>query len=93
MYNKHQLIEDIYKSGEVQTKAQAERIVDMVFLNIMKASKEGKVSIAGFGIFSTKEMKGRNGRNPRTGDSVKVEPHTKVKFTIAKAFKQFVNKK
>lgn len=92
MYNKHQLIEDIYKSGEVQTKSQAERIIDLVFLNIMKGAKADKASIAGFGIFSTKAMKGRNGRNPRTGESVKVEARTKVKFTVAKAFKEFVNK-
>ena len=47
---------------------QAEGIVETVFASIRNAVLKGeKVNIAGFGIFTKKAVKGRNGRNPKTG--------------------------
>lgn len=91
MYNKQNVVSEVLKGGEVATKAAAERVVETVFNNIMGAVKSGeKVSIAGFGIFSKKAVKARVGRNPRTGESVKIAAHGKVKFTVASAFKEAV---
>lgn len=92
MFNKQSLCEEVFASGEVKNKASAERVVDNVILSIRNAVvKEGKVSLAGFGIFTKKAVKGRMGRNPKTGESVKVAPHNKVRFAPAKSFKEFIN--
>lgn len=91
MYNKQNLIDAVHiENGG--SRASAERIVDTVLDTLKTQVKAGvKVSLAGFGIFSSKQVKGRQGRNPRTGESVKVAPRTKIKFAPAKAFKEFVN--
>ena len=41
--------------------------------------------------FTTKKMKGKVGRNPRTGEKLKVQPYIKVKFTVGKKFRDYVN--
>lgn len=93
MFNKQKLSEEVH-SVLGGTKVQAEGIVETVFASIRNAVLKGeKVSIAGFGIFTKKAVKGRNGRNPKTGESVKVQPRNKVRFTPAKSFKEFINNK
>lgn len=91
MFNKQNLIDEVHKEHG-GSRAGAERVVDLVLNTVKEQVKDGnKVSLAGFGIFNSKQVKGRVGRNPRTGESVKVAPRTKVKFTPAKGFKEFVN--
>ena len=81
MYNKQNLVDAVHAENG-GSRASAERIVDTVLVAVKEQVKEGnKVSLAGFGIFTSKKVKGRVGRNPRTGESVKVAPRTKVKFT------------
>lgn len=73
------------------TKAEAERVVDAVIDNITETLKKGdEVSIAGLGIFSTKMRPARTGRNPRTGESIKVPAMRVPKFRAAKALKDAV---
>lgn len=94
MYNKQNLAQAIFNSGEVQTISSAERVVELVLSELTDAIKsENKVSLAGFGIFRAKDMKAKSARNPKTGEKVKVEAYKKVKFTTAKALKDFVNSK
>jgi len=73
------------------TKVQAEEVVDSIFDAIVGTlKKRGEVSIAGFGIFSTKARAARMARNPKTGESVKVAATTVPKFRAAKALKDAV---
>lgn len=73
------------------TKAQAERAVDLVVDSIVDGLKNGdEVSIAGLGIFSTKMRAARQGRNPRTGESIQIEAMRIPKFRAAKALKEAV---
>jgi len=73
------------------TKVQAEQIVDTVFDSIVAGLKKGdEVSIAGLGIFSTKMRPARQGRNPRTGQSIQVPAMRVPKFRAAKALKEAV---
>lgn len=90
--NKAQIIEQI--SNRIAcTKADAERALDVVIDGIVgSVSKGEKVTIAGLGIFSSKEMKAKVARNPKTGEKVDVPARTKVKFAPAKSFKESVNK-
>ncbi|MFQ5661666.1 MAG: HU family DNA-binding protein [Candidatus Paceibacteria bacterium] len=73
------------------TKAQAERAVDLVVDSIIDGLKGGdEVSIAGLGIFSTKMRAARQGRNPRTGESIQIQAMRIPKFRAAKALKDAV---
>lgn len=73
------------------TKADAERAVDTMLDCITGSLKEGQeVSIAGLGIFSAKMRPARQGRNPRTGESIEVPAMRVPKFRAAKALKDAV---
>lgn len=73
------------------TKAEAERVVDGIIDAVTDALKKGdEVSIAGLGIFSTKMRPARTGRNPRTGETIKVPAMRVPKFRAAKALKDAV---
>lgn len=73
------------------TKADAERAVECVIENVVSSLKKGnEVSIAGLGIFSAKMRPARQGRNPRTGESIEVPAMRVPKFRAAKALKDAV---
>ncbi len=73
------------------TKVQAEEVVETLIETITKALKGGdEVSVAGLGIFSTKMRPARTGRNPRTGETIKVPSMRVPKFRAAKALKDAV---
>ena len=73
------------------TKADAERAVETVIDSIVSGLKSGdEVSVAGLGIFATKARPARQGRNPRTGESIEVPAMRVPKFRAAKALKEAV---
>ena len=73
------------------TKVQAEEVVETLISEITGALKSGQeVSVAGLGIFSTKQRAARTARNPRTGESVQVPAMRVPKFRAAKALKDAV---
>ncbi len=73
------------------TKADAERAVEAIIDSIVKALKSGdEVSIAGLGIFATKARPAREGRNPRTGETIRISATRTAKFRPAKALKDAI---
>jgi len=63
------------------TKAQAKKALDSFLNNVEKTLKKGgKVTLIGFGTFSTQTRKAREGRNPATGAKIKIPAKTVVKF-------------
>ena len=73
------------------SKVQAEEVVEIIISDIVNALKGGnEVSIAGLGIFSTKQRAARVARNPRTGEAVNVPAMRVPKFRAAKALKDAV---
>ena len=52
--------------------------------------KDGKVTLVGFGTFSKTRRKARKGRNPQTGEAIKIKASTTVKFKAGKTLKDFV---
>ena len=73
------------------TKADAERAVETVVDSIISALKGGEeVSISGLGIFATKARPARQGRNPRTGETIHIAATRTAKFRAAKALKDAV---
>ena len=73
------------------TKAEAERAVETMIDSVVASLKGGdEVSIAGLGIFSTKVRPARTGRNPRTGETIKIDAMRVPKFRAAKGLKDAV---
>ena len=79
---KAELIDAVAKEAGV-TKADAERTIGVFFDTVAKAAKKGdKVAWPGFGSFSTSKSKARTGRNPQTGEPVKIAASTRMKFCL-----------
>ena len=88
--NKADLVEMVADALE-ESKAGAERCVNAVLDCIRKGTKKDKsCSIIGFGTFTVKKRKARTGRNPQTGESIKIKASTTVGFKPSKKFKDFV---
>jgi DNA-binding protein HU-beta len=74
------------------TKTDAAKAVDATFAAITKALKGGdRVPIVGFGTFGVAKRAAREGRNPRTGDTVKIPARNAVTFKAGSALKDSVN--
>lgn len=88
--NKQAIVEAVAEAIGT-TKASAEKAVDVMVDSIVSTLKKGgEVSIAGLGIFSAKQRKAREARNPRTGETVHVPAMKVPKFRPAKALKDSV---
>ncbi len=88
---KIELVEAVATSTEL-TKVQATKAIDAVFATIEKALVNGeKVPVAGFGTFAISERAAREGRNPRTGETVKIAARKAVTFKAGTALKDAVN--
>lgn len=91
--NKAELIEVIATEAKL-SKAAAQAALDATTAAIVKAVTKGdSVSLVGFGSFSSGKRAARVGRNPQTGESIKIAAAKTVKFSAGKTFKDAVNKK
>jgi DNA-binding protein HU-beta len=74
------------------TKAAAGAAIDSLLDGIAKAlkKKDGKVTLVGFGTFAKVRRKARKGRNPQTGESIKIKARNAVKFTPGKKLRDAV---
>ena len=89
--NKSDLIEAIASSADI-SKAAAGRALDATVESIKKALKKGDtVSLVGFGTFKVGKRAARNGRNPRTGETIKIKAAKVPKFSAGKGLKDAVN--
>lgn len=89
--NKAELIDAVAEGAEL-TKADAARAVDAVIAAITKALKKGDtVTVVGFGTFDVRSRAAREGRNPRTGETIKVAASKAPGFKAGKALKDAVN--
>ena len=74
--------------AEIIEKMAAGRALESFIDSIKKTLKKGnKVTLVGFGAFSVSKRKARNGRNPRTDETIKIKSSKTPKFTATKAFK------
>ena len=74
------------------SKVEAERIVDTFTSSVISALGDGnKVSLVGFGSFDVREVPGRDGRNPRTGEKIKIEAYNQPKFKVGQKLKDACN--
>jgi DNA-binding protein HU-beta len=89
--NKAELVEAVASAANL-SKADAGRAIDAVVDSISRALKKGQqVSVVGFGTFSVKHRAARSGRNPRTGETIKIAASNVPGFKAGKALKDAVN--
>lgn len=89
--NKTELIDHIANDADI-SKASATRALDAALDAITAALKSGgSVSLVGFGTFEVGQRAARSGRNPRTGESIKIDEAKVPKFRAGKALKDALN--
>jgi DNA-binding protein HU-beta len=82
--NKAELVATVAESAGI-TKVAAERALNGVLANMVKAMKKGeRVTLFGFGSFSVVERVPKKGRNPQTGEVITIPAHHSVRFKAGK---------
>ena len=89
--NKGDLVEKIAEATGL-TKKDSEAAVNAFVETIQASLKNGeKVAVAGFGTFDVSNRKARTGRNPQTGEEIKIAASKTPKFKAGKSFKDMMN--
>ena len=89
--NKGDLVEKIAEATGL-TKKDSEAAVNAFVETIQASLKNGeKVAVAGFGTFDVSNRKARTGRNPQTGEEIKIAASRTPKFKAGKSFKDMMN--
>lgn len=89
--NKTELIAAVAEKAEV-SKKDAEAVVKAALETVTATLAAGeKVQLIGFGTFETRERAARSGKNPRTGEAVKIKASKVPAFKAGAALKQAVN--
>ena len=87
---KAELISKVANEAKI-TKAAAAQAVDAITETITKDLKKGgRISLPGFGTFSVANRKARTGRNPQTGQEIRIPASKTPKFTAGKTLKEAV---
>ena len=88
---KAELIEKMAKDTGI-SKAGAGKALDSFVDGVTKAlkKKDGKITLVGFGTFSKVRRKARKGRNPQTGEAIKIKARNAVKFKAGKKLKDAI---
>ncbi len=89
--NKTDLVNVVADATE-KTKKEVDAVVTATFNAIAEALKAGdKVQLIGFGTFEVKCAAAREGRNPKTGETIKIAASKKPAFSASKALKDEIN--
>jgi len=88
--NKQDLILKVAKDADL-SKSVAEKAVNTLIETIKASLKKGnKVILLGFGTFSVSKRKARKGRNPRTGEAIKIPARKVPRFTAGRGLKDSI---
>lgn len=91
--NKTDLVDMMAEAADI-SKAAANRALDAFMKGVtVSLTKGDKVTLPGFGTFGVSKLKERMGRNPQTGQTIKIPARTAAKFKVGKKLKEAVNKK
>ena len=89
--NKGELVDKVAEKSGV-TKKQADMVLTAAIDAIMETVSSGeKVTLVGFGSFEPRERKEREGRNPKTGETMVIPATTVPAFSAGKQFKEMVS--
>src|ERR1700677_2194835 len=85
-----QVMEHLVKTVGINKKQAKLTLDELNTLVVRELKKEGSIRLAGLGIFRKRKLKARVGRNPATGEQIKIPARTRLRFTPAKALKDSV---
>lgn len=88
--NRKELIAEIAERAELEKKKADEVLQHVIEIITQKVSKGENVAIPGFVKFARVDRKARMGRNPATGEAIKIKASRKARVTPLKAFKEAV---
>lgn len=89
--NKSELI-DVMAADAGISKAAAKAALESLTNNVTKSLKKGgKVALVGWGTWSISKRKARTGRNPQTGEAIKIKAKNVVRFKAGSKFDEAVN--
>jgi nucleoid DNA-binding protein len=87
---KSQLLQKLAETAGI-SKKQADALLEgLVDLTVNSVKKGDPIKIVGLGTFRKVQTKARMGRNPQTGEPIKIPARKKVRFSVAKTFKESV---
>ena len=87
---KADIIEKMAKDAEISKTSAGRALNSLIDSVVASVKKNNKVTLVGFGTFSQSKRKARIGRNPQTGEQIKIKASKSPKFTAGKAFKDAV---
>jgi len=89
--NREELISQMAQDAKT-TKAAAKVALDSFLTSVSKTLKKGgRISLVGFGTFSTSKRNARSGRNPKTGETIQIKAKRVARFKPGKELSQLVN--
>jgi DNA-binding protein HU-beta len=89
--NRNELVDAVAGKTEMK-KSEASKAVDAVFESIVSALKKGdEVRLVGFGTFSVAQRAASEGRNPRTGEKIRIAASKQPKFKAGKGLRDSLN--
>ena len=87
---KTQIVSQLAEATGVTKKTSAQYLETMAALAIRETKRSGQFTIPGLGKLVKQQRKARMGRNPQTGEAIKIPAKTVVKFRVAKAAKDAI---
>ncbi len=90
MMTKSQIVAHLAEKAEIPKKTAAAVLEELIALATKEAKSSGQFVVPGLGKAVKANRKARMGRNPQTGEAIKIPAKTVVKFRLAKAFKDAV---
>ena len=90
MMTKSQIVTHLAEKVGIPKKTAAAVLVELVTVATKEAKSSGQFVVPGLGKAVKENRKARTGRNPQTGEAIKIPAKTVVKFRLAKAFKDAV---
>jgi DNA-binding protein HU-beta len=85
-----QVMEHLVKTVGITKKDAKLALDELNVLVVRELKKEGSIRLAGLGIFRKRKLATRVGRNPATGEQIKIPARTRLRFTPAKVLKESV---
>jgi DNA-binding protein HU-beta len=90
MMTQSQVAAHLADKVNISKKDAKTTLEELTGLVVRELKKEGSLRLAGLGIFRKRKTKARMGRNPATGEAIKIPARTRLRFTPAKALKDAV---
>jgi DNA-binding protein HU-beta len=87
---KSQLVQKLAETADLSKKQADVVLQTLVEVTVGAVRKGDPVKIPGLGTFRKVQTKARMGRNPQTGEQIKIPARKKVRFSVAKTFKEAI---